>query len=533
MAAAEALMQYQSQRQPRAKQAEALSRLAGQQAFALQMEMRTGKTKVVIDDFGRLEAAGQVDDLVVIAPAGAYRPWAKEIVADASADLQARCQVHIWAARDKSKAKLEKLKKFSGFSGPRILLMNVEALSTVKTARELLLKYVTQRRCMGVIDESTTIRNPDSKRTKFILKEIAPKLTHKRILTGLIAPKSPLDLYCQFEFLDKRILGHETFTTFKARYAIEEKVCLLPQGVLAGRLERVVGKHFKLDGMGIVSPRDLPRNIVMRELDKRNVWYQSFKKIVGFKNEGELYEKTAPYSYRCKLEDCYDLPPKIYMRRDVELTDEQRRVYAHLLDFYTAELTNTEHVTASNVISRMIRLHQVLCGHTKSDETGEEKDIASNRPSSLMELLEDHTGKAIIWCSYDHDVRKLAKILEQAYGAGCVARFWGGNLSTREDEEKRFLNDPACMYMLATPAAGGRGRTWVVADLVVYYSNTHDLEHRIQSEMRAQGVDKVNSVAYVDLITPDTVEEKILHCLRNKLSMASVISGDDFRQWLI
>jgi len=89
------------------------------------------------------------------------------------------------------------------------------------------------------------------------------------------------------------------------------------------------------------------------------------------------------------------------------------------------------------------------------------------------------------------------------------------------------------MYMLATPAAGGRGRTWVVADLVVYYSNTHDLEHRIQSEMRAQGVDKVNSVAYVDLITPDTVEEKILHCLRNKLSMASVISGDDFRQWLI
>jgi len=88
-------MQYQSQRQPRAKQAEALSRLAGQQAFALQMEMRTGKTKVVIDDFGRLEAAGQVDDLVVIAPAGAYRPWAKEIVADASADLQARCQVHI------------------------------------------------------------------------------------------------------------------------------------------------------------------------------------------------------------------------------------------------------------------------------------------------------------------------------------------------------------------------------------------------------------------------------------------------------
>lgn len=526
-------MQYISQRLPRAKQVEALARLDGQKAFALQMEMRTGKTKVVIDDFGRLEAAGLVDDLVVIAPAGAYRPWAKEILTDASIDLQARCMVHTWAARDKSKSKLAKLKAFSGFSGPRILLMNVEALSTVKAAQKLLLEFVSKRRCMGVIDESTTIRNPDSKRTKFILKEISPRLTHRRILTGLIAPKSPLDLYCQFEFLNKNILGHETYTTFKARYAIEEKVCLLPQGVLASRLERAVGKYFKLNGMGIVSPRDLPRNIVMRELDKRNIWYQSFKKIVGFRNEGELFEKTAPFSFRCKLEDCYDLPPKIYMRREVEMTDEQRGIYNQLLDFYTAELGNAGHVTAANVISRMIRLHQVLCGHTKNDATGAEHDIPSHRPARLIELLEDHTGKAIIWCSYDHDVRKLAQLLTNEYGEGSVARFWGGNLSTREEEEQRFLNDPACLYMLATPAAGGRGRTWVNADLVVYYSNTHDLEHRLQSEMRAQGVDKVNSVAYVDLITPDTVEEKILHCLRNKLSMASVISGDDFREWLI
>jgi SNF2 family DNA or RNA helicase len=150
-----------------------------------------------------------------------------------------------------------------------------------------------------------------------------------------------------------------------------------------------------------------------------------------------------------------------------------------------------------------------------------------------MELLEDHTGKAIIWCSYDHDVRKLAKLLQESYGENSVARFWGGNIATREEEEKLFLTNDACLYMVATPAAGGRGRTWVNADLVAYYSNTHDLEHRMQSEMRAQGVDKVNSVAYVDFITPDTVEEKILYCLRNKLSMASVVSGDDFRQWLI
>ena len=63
-------MTYTSLRAPRAKQTEALVKLQNQQAFALQMEMRTGKTKVLTDDFGRLLSENKVDDLVVIAPAG-------------------------------------------------------------------------------------------------------------------------------------------------------------------------------------------------------------------------------------------------------------------------------------------------------------------------------------------------------------------------------------------------------------------------------------------------------------------------------
>jgi SNF2 family DNA or RNA helicase len=114
-----------------------------------------------------------------------------------------------------------------------------------------------------------------------------------------------------------------------------------------------------------------------------------------------------------------------------------------------------------------------------------------------------------------------------------VARFWGGNRDTREDEERRFLNDPQCQYMVATAAAGGRGRTWTVADLVVYYSNTADLEHRSQSEERAQGVDKVNSVLYVDLIAPGTVDEKMLSTLRRKINMAAAITSDTWREWVI
>ena len=128
-------MTYTSLRAPRAKQAEALVKLQNQQAFALQMEMRTGKTKVLTDHFGRLLSENKVDDLVVIAPAGAYRPWDNEIKLDMALP---GLKIHVWAARDKSKAKQAILKSFmTYYRGPRILLMNVEALSTVKEAKSI------------------------------------------------------------------------------------------------------------------------------------------------------------------------------------------------------------------------------------------------------------------------------------------------------------------------------------------------------------------------------------------------------------
>jgi SNF2 family DNA or RNA helicase len=87
--------------------------------------------------------------------------------------------------------------------------------------------------------------------------------------------------------------------------------------------------------------------------------------------------------------------------------------------------------------------------------------------------------------------------------------------------------------MVATPGAGGRGRTWPQAELLVYYSNTDNLEHRDQSEERASGIGKVNKVTVVDLITRGTVEEKIVLNLRNKINMSAIITGDNYREWII
>jgi len=477
-------MTYQSKREPRAKQREALDLLKGHDAFALLMAMRTGKTKVVLDDWGKLAASGSVSGLLVIAPAGVYRTWETAI----REDLGVAATVYTWVSGGKSRVKAKaSLAAFTQASGPRILLMNVEALSSVAEARELTLTFLAADPTMTVIDESVIIKNPSSKRTKFIVDKLAPLSKYRRILSGLPTPRSPLDLYTQFAFLNPNIIGIRSFWAFKNRYAILKPI------MVGGRMIRIVD---------------------------------------GYRDTEQLQRLIAPHSFRCRLEDCYDLPASDYSIRGGALTDEQRRIYSSLKQFATASLANEKHITATIVITQILRLHQVLCGIV-TDEEGNTHHIPEHRTAELLSLLDDYDGKAIVWCSYDANIRHVAAALEKEYGAGSVARFWGGNATTREEEEIQFKTNPACRFMVATASAGGRGRTWHGANLVIYYSNTYDLDHRSQSEERVKAVGKTTQVAYVDLVARETIDEKIINVLRSKIDMAATITGDAWREWLV
>lgn len=475
---------YQSQTQPYAHQEVAASHLKDRRSYALLMAMRTGKTKVVIDDFGRLADLGKCENLLVVAPAGVYMTWVDELRTHMALPLLRRTAILAWSARG---TKDREIAALFNHPGPKVLLVNVEALSAVARARDLCTAFLGLGPAYAAVDESTSIKNPRAKRTKFVVDVLAPLAAYRRVLTGLPTPRSPLDLYSQFRFLGKDILGYKTYAQFTSRYAMTQ-------------LMKVGGRHIRI--------------------------------VVGYRNQGELAEKIKPHSYRVRLEDCYDLPEKIYSKREIVLTSEQARIYAEMKRDAMAKISEEEFVTATVVVVQMLRLHQILCGHV-ADEQGQEHEIPENRTRALLELLDEHEGKAVVWCSYDADVRKVAAALLEEYGPGSVARFWGGNRASREDEERRFKGDDTCKFMVATAAAGGRGRQWAVADLVVYYSSTPDLEHRSQSEERVQKIGKARPVLYVDLVAPGTVDERFLKVLRSKIDLAATITGDNYREWLI
>jgi SNF2 family DNA or RNA helicase len=482
-------------------QEKALDLLLQHPVFALLMEMRTGKTATILAEFGYLEAGAISSSLLVIAPAGVYRVWEDDAKKHLAENLLKRTKFYTWVS-GKAKSKKETLEreKFLAYRGPRVLMMNVEALQGSKGAkkpdpdknpRQLCLDFLRQGPTTLVVDESTCIKGHDAKQSRFVVEGLAHLAKRRRILSGLPSPNNPLDLYQQFAFLDQRILGHMSFYSFRARYAVMKKIKVPP-------FNRMVDV------------------------------------VVGYRDVEDIRDKIAPHAFRQRLADCYDLPPKMYLRHDVEMSEEQAKIYASIKEFACAALGGEHHVTATMVITQMMRLHQVLCGHTVSD-AGVVVDIKERRTAELLEVLEEtrEDGKAVVWVTYDADVKKVSQAIREKFGATSVARFWGGNFDEREEEERRFKEDPSCRFMVATPAAGGRGRNWAVADLNVYYSNSYSLEHRAQSEERPQAVGKTQSVAYVDLICRGTVEEKIIAALRNKIDLATAITGDDYREWLI
>ena len=217
-------------------QKEALRRLEKADKYALLMDMGTGKSRTIVEDWLRRDNF----NLLVIAPKGVYRNWRGEIDQYTTPLQKKSIMIAHWVsgARKEEKRSIQNVLK-NWHTIRRVFLMNIEALSTVKDAIQSVHDFIDSGPCMVVIDESTRIKSFNSKRTKNVL-EIGAKAPVKRILSGLIAPRSPMDVFSQFQFLDWRILGFRNYYSFRSEHAILKKM------VFGGRSARRSGRFESL-----------------------------------------------------------------------------------------------------------------------------------------------------------------------------------------------------------------------------------------------------------------------------------------------
>ena len=476
-------MDYKFKTKPYKHQMTALEKSWNKETFAYFMEMGTGKTKVLIDNLAMLYDKGKIDGALIVAPKGVVKTWCEQELPthlpDHIENTTVLWQPHITKTQ---REKLESL--FEAETNMHILIMNVEALSTDKGVK-FATKFLNSHKVLMAVDESTTIKTPTAKRTKNII-DLGRMAKYRRIMTGSPVTKNPLDLYTQCYFLDPFHLDHASYYSFRNRYAVMKTMHV------RGRSIQVVSK---------------------------------------FKNLSELSDTVKNFSDRVLKEDCLDLPPKNFIKRYVTLTPDQKKVYDQMKKQAVAYL-NGKVTSTMTVLTQLMRLHQITCGHFTADD-GSTQSVENNRLKELMSILEETEGKAIIWANYQLSVGEIIQRIIKEYGEDSYVHYYG--LTSQEDRQdfiRKFQNDSKCRFLIGTPQTGGYGITLTQANTVIYYSNGYDLEKRLQSEDRAHRIGQKKTVTYIDLICENTVDEKIVKALRDKINIASEVMGEELKNWI-
>lgn len=451
--------------------------------YALFWEMGTGKSKPVVDTSAWLFLKGEIDGVLLVSDKGAYLNWFyEEVPKHMPAEIPYRMAYHGAYLRKSEQRKLEEI-MVAQDDVLDIMCINVEALSSSKgyLAAE---RFLKAHYALMVIDESTSIKNPKADRTKACWK-LATYTNYRRIMTGTPITQSPLDLFAQCQFLKPGVLGFTSYTAFRSYYAM---------------------------------------------MMQMSFGTRSFQKIIGYRNLDQLTAAIQPFSSRILKSECLDLPEKVYETVYVEQTPEQRAAYEQLRDvallqFEQGLLTSTSALTTIN------KLHQINCGHVKLDD-GTEVDIPSNRVNYLLGLLEEVQGKAIIWCCFQRDVELVMDAIVSHRNDGYPVHYYG---KTADDARRRaidnFTRDERCKWFVGTAATGGKSITLVQSHVTIYYSNSYNLEDRLQSEDRNHRIGQTNKVTYIDLVCPHTVDAKILRALKLKEDLAHEVL-DSFREML-
>ena len=210
----------------------------------------------------------------------------------------------------------------------------------------------------------------------------------------------------------------------------------------------------------------------------------------------------------------------------------KKKVYKQMKKEAIAFL-NGKVVTSATVITQMMRLHQITCGHFTSND-GEVQDIKSNRINQLMDILEEMEGKAVIWAHYRYDIEKIVSAIAKKYGDNSVVTYFGD--TSTEDRQKAIKKiqdkDSPVRFIVGTPQTGGYGITLTGASTMIYYSNGYDLEKRMQSEARIDRIGQEKPMTYIDIMCEDTIDIKIVESLRNKVNIATEIMGEELKDWI-
>jgi hypothetical protein len=520
-------------------------------------EMRTGKTKIVIDASQFMFEAGTIDRVIVVAPQPVRDVWRDEQFGE--------LKKHLW--RDLSAEVIEyhaRTRSWTWDEGSSLqrqmqwIVTNYEFLRSDKRLSELL--GVCNNKTLIVGDESSYLKNADAAQTE-AFKELRWKCGRVILMNGTPISHSPRDLFSQGNLLHPSILECKYITHFLARYAIQEPV--LTRG----------GKPLTKVVRG-------GKEIVIQH-------------TAGWRPEGieDLQRRFAPYTIRRLQKDCLDLPPKLdTVPLTTTLEKETWKAYRDMRDDLVVWL-NTSVATATTAAIKVMRLSQItsgylggvedaptddglwedtyfggddadLFGHSDHDsgrggDGGVVRDPTNAETPARPEGIHDHdrtatigrekldvtldfvelkleanpTLHAVLWCRFKPEAVRLVDELKKKFPKADVSGLWGGQKKAERAWALSLLHPDTAdrttpAFVVGTFGTGSFGLNFAAATMSINVSSGYSLGKATQSGDRIYGPGMIGPASYFDVLAVGPKGQKTIDHVILEARMANKTIAD-------
>jgi len=416
---------------------------------------------------GALYLSGKISRVLVVAPLSVLGVWEQEFEKFAAFDYT------LTVLSGSGAKKADTLRHMTaGSPGLQVAIINYES------AWRLEKEITAWNPGLIIADEGHKIKTHNTAVSK-AMHRLGARAAYRLLLTGTVITNKALDVFSQYKFLNPGIFGN-SFYAFRNRY-------------------------FDMVGYGQHTP------VLKRSMER------------------ELTERLHSIAFRATKAECLDLPETTDVVRPVELEPAAMKVYRDLVKDSYAELGQTE-VTATNILTRLLRLSQLTGGFVGSDD-GTAQAISTAKLAALADILDEarhEDKKLVVIARFLPEIRAICKLLEkEKIGYSSIY----GEIKDREAQVARFQDDPEIRVFVGQIATAGLGITLTAASTLVFYSTDYSMSNHEQTRARVHRVGQRENCTYIYLAAKDTVDEKVLKALQNKADLARMLV-DDYRRGL-
>ena len=445
--------------------------------FGLLFEMGCGKTLTAIAVAGAGYQMGKVAKVLIVAPTSVCAVWPKEF--QEYADFR-------YTIRTLLGDKVKRIKELDDLERFPFPVLKVAVINYESTWREgIFERLMAYDADLIIADESQRIKTHDADQSK-ALHKLGDRARYKMILSGTPVQNDAIDIFSQYRFLDPTVFGLN-FYPFRSRYAV------------MGGFNR--------------------------------------KKIVGYRDLDQLIKKEHSSAYRVTKEEAIDLPEQTFENRYITLNRKERGLYDQLRRSSVAELEGGGTITATTVLTRLLRLQQFTGGFLVEDDADRPQLVSRGKLDALADILQDYVidgrKKLVIFARFIPEVMEIIKLSENILGKNhkkTVAIYGEIKKESRGDIVRQFQEDPDTMVFVGQIDTAGTGITLTAANTCVYYSVNFNYATYSQSLSRIHRIGQRNRCTYIHLVTEKTVDDMILSALAKKEDLAKTVV-DTWREY--